>query len=129
MTFGFLYLPKEGAFEVVLRSTDTTPEGTLDEVGVQQRVVVVVFDGIIEGSVGGFELLSGLVCHTVLSAVYVAEMAVCADYAGLATIIEDFATGPLSSHGQGEVFLATVFVEEGAFVFMDIEAVLQGDFA
>ena len=56
-------------------------------------------------------------------------MAVCADYAGLATIIEDFATGPLSSHGQGEVFLATVFMEEGAFVFMNIVSVLQGDFA
>ena len=56
-------------------------------------------------------------------------MADCADYAELTEIIHDFAAGPLSSHGQGEILLATVFVEEGSFVFVNIVAVLQGDFA
>ena len=56
----------------------------------------------------------------------VAKMTNCAE---LAELVEDFAAGPFSAHRQSEIFLATVFVEEGSFVFVNIVAVLQGDFA
>ena len=51
------------------------------------------------------------------------------DCAELAEIVEDFAASTLSVHRQSEVFLASVFLEEGALIFVDIVAVLKGDFA
>lgn len=51
----------------------------------------------------------------------VAKMTNCAE---LAELVEDFAASPFSAHRQSEVFLASVFVEEGALVFVDKVAVL-----
>ena len=51
------------------------------------------------------------------------------DCAELAEIVEDFAASPFSAHRQSEVFLASVFLEEGALIIVDIVAVLKGDFA
>ena len=84
MTFGFIYLLQEGALEIVLWGTDATPEGALDDVGVQQRVVVVVLNGIVEGSVGGLELLMRACFHRNFCNISVTEMA---DYAECAEIL------------------------------------------
>ena len=53
----------------------------------------------------------------------------CADYAELAEIVMYFTAGPLSTHGQGEVFLAAIFLKEAVLVFVDEVPVLQGYFA
>ena len=63
LTAGFLDFFQEGSFEIVLGFVAAVAQVALDEVGVQERVVAVGFVGIVEGSVGGFELLLGLVGH------------------------------------------------------------------
>ena len=63
LTVGFLDFFQEGSFEIILGFAAAVTEVTLDEVGVQERVVAVGFVGIVDGSVGGFELLFGLVGH------------------------------------------------------------------
>ena len=68
---GFLNLLQESSFEIVMGLAAAIAKVTLDEVSVQQRVVVVVLDGVVEGSVGGFELLFGLVGHNGLNGVMV----------------------------------------------------------
>ena len=63
LSAGFLDFFQEGAFEIVLGFAAAVAQIALDEVGVQERVVAVGFVGIVDGSVGGFELLFGLVGH------------------------------------------------------------------
>ena len=60
---GILDFFQEGSFEIVLGFAAAVAQVALDEVGVQKRVVAVSFVGIVDGSVGGFELLFGLVGH------------------------------------------------------------------
>jgi len=71
LTVGFLYFLQKRTFEIILRFAAAVAQVALDEVGVQERVVVVVLDGVVEGSVGGFELLFGLVGHNGLNGVMV----------------------------------------------------------
>ena len=63
LTVGFLYFLQKRTFEIVLGFAAAVAQVALDEVGVQERVVAVGFVGIVDGSVGGFELLFGLVGH------------------------------------------------------------------
>lgn len=63
LTLSLLDILHESTFKVVLRSAYATPEGTLDDVAIQQRVVVVVLNGVVEGAVWSTEFLTRLFFH------------------------------------------------------------------